>query len=88
LCQCKYAQDLLEKYDMLECKPILTPIEVNIKLCSCEGKGLQESPMYRQLVGSLIYLMLIRLDIVYAISVVSRYMQTLKSLTWKWYDEY
>ena len=46
LCQCKYAQDLHEKYGMLECKPISTPIEANIKLCSCEGKGLQESSMY------------------------------------------
>lgn len=78
LCQQKYAQDLLDKYGMLDCKPISTPMEVNIKLCATEGKDLDDSTMYRQLVGSLIYLTLTRPDITYAVGVVSRYMQTPK----------
>ena len=32
--QQKYAKDLLKKFQMLECKPISTPMEVNAKLCT------------------------------------------------------
>ena len=63
---------------MLECKPILTPMEPNAKMCAHEGKDLEDATMYRQLVGSLIYLTLTRPDISYAVGVMSRYMQNPK----------
>ena len=34
LCQHKYAKDLLQKFGMLNCKPISTLVEVNAKLCA------------------------------------------------------
>ena len=74
LCQQKYAKDLLKKYGMLECKPIATSMEANAKLCSEVGKDLKDATMYRQIVGSLIYLTLTRLDIAFAVGVVSRFM--------------
>ena len=46
LCQHKYAQDLLKKYGMIECKLISTPIEVNAKLYSYGEKDLEEPSMY------------------------------------------
>ncbi|XP_062114249.1 uncharacterized mitochondrial protein AtMg00810-like [Humulus lupulus] len=75
LCQQKYAKELLQMFGMLECKPISTPMEANAKLCAHEGKDLQDGAMYRQLVGSLIYLTLTRPDISYAVGVASRYMK-------------
>ncbi|XP_039142881.1 uncharacterized mitochondrial protein AtMg00810-like [Dioscorea cayenensis subsp. rotundata] len=78
LCQQKYAKDLLETYGMLECKPLSTPMEPNIKLRAGEGKNLEDPRMYRQLVGSLIYLTLTRPDLAYAVGVASRYMQNPK----------
>lgn len=75
LCQQKYAKDLLQKFGMLECKPISTPMEVNAKICAHEGKDFQDVTMYRQLVGNLIYLTLTRPNISYAVRVASRYMQ-------------
>ena len=78
LCQQKYAQDLLEKYGMLDCKPISTPIEVNARLCSAKGQDLENATMYRQLIGSLIHLTLTRPDIAYAVGVMSRFMQNPK----------
>ena len=63
---------------MLECKPISTLVEVNTKLYYVEGKDLKEFTMYRQLVGSLIYLTLTRPNIAYAMSLVSRFMQNPK----------
>lgn len=58
LCQQKYSKDLLKKFGMLKCKPISTPMEPNAKMCAHEGKDLEDATMYRQLVGSLIYLTL------------------------------
>ena len=43
----KYAQDLLEKCGMLDCKPILTPMEINEKLCLGKGKDLEDATMYK-----------------------------------------
>nr|CAN79780.1 hypothetical protein VITISV_041885 [Vitis vinifera] len=78
LCQQKYAKDLLKKFGMLECKSISTPMEPNAKMCEHEGKDLKDATMYRQLVGSLLYLTLTRPDISYAVGVMSRYMQNPK----------
>ena len=58
LCQQKYAKDLLYKFGILNCKPISTPMEVNANLYAHEGKDVEDGTMYRQLVGSLIYLTL------------------------------
>ena len=71
LCQHKYAKDLLQKFGMLKCKPISTLVEVKAKLCAQEGKELEDPTIYRQLVGSLIYLILTRPDISYAVGVAS-----------------
>lgn len=50
-------------------------MEVNAKFCTYEGKDLQDGTMYRQLVESLIYLTLTRPNILYAVSVMSQYIQ-------------
>ena len=52
--QQKYARDILQKFGLEECKPISTPMEPNLKLCINDGKDLEDTTMYRQIVGSLI----------------------------------
>ncbi|KAK3037285.1 hypothetical protein RJ639_029697 [Escallonia herrerae] len=61
---------------IIQCKPILTPTEPNVKLCAVEGMDLKDASMYRKLIGSLVYLALRRPDIAFAVRVVSRFMQT------------
>ena len=78
LSQQKYAKDLLQRYGMIDCKPMSTPMDPNVRLQEDEGKDLEDVTMYRQLVGSLIYLTLTRPDISYPVGVVSRYMSNLK----------
>ena len=56
--QQKYAKDLLQRDAMINCKPMFTPMDPNMRLQEDEGKDLQDVTMYRQLVGSLIYLTL------------------------------
>ncbi|GAA0176324.1 transmembrane signal receptor [Lithospermum erythrorhizon] len=50
-------------------------MEPNLKLCINARKDLEDTTMYRQIVGSLIYLTLSRPDIAFAVGVVSRFMQ-------------
>ncbi|KAE8675325.1 Detected protein of unknown function [Hibiscus syriacus] len=78
LCQQKYAKDLLMRFGMLEYKSTSTTMEPNAKMCAHEGKDLEDATMYRQLVGSLIYLTLTRPDISYAVGMMNRYMQNPK----------
>ncbi|XP_026435189.1 uncharacterized protein LOC113332904 [Papaver somniferum] len=60
---------------MDNCNPILTPIEERLKLTR-EGSGeLVNSTDFKGLVGCLIYLTATRFDIMYAVRLVSRFME-------------
>ncbi|KAL9250203.1 EMBRYO SAC DEVELOPMENT ARREST 30-like protein [Drosera capensis] len=50
--QQKYAKDLLQKYGIVDYKPVSTLVEVHLKLCSTEGKDLEDSIMYKRLIES------------------------------------
>lgn len=59
---------------MSSCKPTTTPLAVNEKLRQIDGAEKADANMFRSLVGSLIYLTNTRPDIVYPVSLVSRFM--------------
>ena len=44
--QQKYAKDLLQRYEMIDCKPMSTPIDPNVRLQEVEGKDLEDVTMY------------------------------------------
>jgi Reverse transcriptase (RNA-dependent DNA polymerase) len=73
LSQRKYVVDLLKEMGMLGCKSVSTPIDQKSKL-SAEAYEPVDKERYQRLVGRLIYLIHTRLDISFAVSVVSRYM--------------
>ena len=50
-------------------------MEQNLKNTSIEGKEFEDAMKYRQLVGSLIYLTTTRLDISFAVGILSNFMQ-------------
>eukprot|EP01018_Ginkgo_biloba_P000011 Gb_36864 [translate_table: standard] len=81
--QSKYAKDILQKYNMSDCKPLATPVDVGIKLSRNEESKSVNTTLYRQLIGSLIYLTSTRPDIAYALSLVSRFMIEPKEEHWK-----
>ncbi|XP_058211421.1 uncharacterized mitochondrial protein AtMg00810-like [Rhododendron vialii] len=74
ICQRKYARTLLEKFKMRECKPVATPLIVNEKLSKEDGSKKVDESLYRSLVESLLYLTITRPDIMYATSMLSRFM--------------
>ena len=61
--QRKYALDILADTSMLDCKPVDTPMDPNVKLVPSQGEALRDPERYRRLVGKLNYLTITRLDI-------------------------
>jgi hypothetical protein len=76
LLQRQYALNKLSEYGMTGCKPISIPLEQNVKLSADEGDLVEDTTMYRRIVGSLIYMTITRPNLSYAVGVVSQFMQT------------
>nr|DAD28457.1 TPA_asm: hypothetical protein HUJ06_029925 [Nelumbo nucifera] len=60
---------------MADCKPVGTPIEPGLKLRKDNGDKEVDNTYFKQIVGSLMYLTSTRPDIMYAVSLISRYME-------------
>jgi hypothetical protein len=65
--QHKYTQELFSLAGLQDGNSVLTPMEVNLKLLKADGDPLSDPLMYRQLVGSLNYLIITRPDISFAV---------------------
>ena len=74
LSQGKYVKGLLEIFRMDQSKPTVVPLQQNIKLQTENGSKEADVTLYRQLVGSLIYMTTTRLDFAYVVNVLSQYM--------------
>jgi hypothetical protein len=69
--QGKYAVKILKGFDMLECKSMNTPMETKLKLLVDTSSELIDAKMYRQIIGSLIYLTNTRPDICFVVNTLS-----------------
>ncbi|XP_028055571.1 uncharacterized protein LOC114259745 [Camellia sinensis] len=63
LTQAKYASDLLACASLINCKIVTTPVDPQTRLTPLDGPLLSNATLYRQLVGSLMYLTVTRPDI-------------------------
>jgi hypothetical protein len=72
----KYTVEILSKFEMFDCKSMATPMASNLKKLSesSSDPNLIDPTMYRQLMGSLMYLVNTRPDICYAASALSQFM--------------
>lgn len=73
--QKKYAENILKKLNLLGCKSVATPLIANEKMRKFDGAKKADAKKYRSLVGSFLYLTATRPDIMFAVSLLSRYMQ-------------
>ena len=73
--QRQYVLDMMSKYGMADCKPILVPYNQNGKVSAHTSVTLEDPTMYRRMVGSLIYATISRLDLSYPVGLVSQFMQ-------------
>uniref|UniRef100_A0A2N9H0E6 CCHC-type domain-containing protein n=1 Tax=Fagus sylvatica TaxID=28930 RepID=A0A2N9H0E6_FAGSY len=74
LSQAKYASDLLSRAGLTDTKVVSTPLEMNARLTPLDGTPLRDATLYRQLVGSLVYLTVTRPDIAHAVHLVSQFL--------------
>ncbi|GKV24576.1 hypothetical protein SLEP1_g34169 [Rubroshorea leprosula] len=74
LSQSKYTHELLERSGMLDCKPVVTPMEPKAKLFSTDGPTYSDSAFYRSIVGALQYLTFTRPDIAFVVGQVCQHM--------------
>jgi hypothetical protein len=72
--QGKYVADILSKFQMEDCRPMLTPMVTNWKNLSASDSQLVNATVYRQLIGSLMYLVNTRPDICFVVNILSQHM--------------
>ncbi|XP_028081553.1 uncharacterized protein LOC114282959 [Camellia sinensis] len=72
--QKKYTENILMKFGMSGCKPMATPLVVNENLQRKMERKEVDGSLYRSLVGNLLYLIATRLNIMYAASLLSSFM--------------
>jgi hypothetical protein len=72
--QGKYATNILSRFQMEDCRPMSTPMITNWKKLSASDSQLVDAIVYRQLIGSLMYLVNTRPDICFAVNTLSQYM--------------
>jgi hypothetical protein len=83
LSQSKYACDLLRRFHMEDCKPTPSPFQSGVKLVATCTSLEVDATLYRQLVGSLLYLTHTHPNISFVVGFVSWYMQTPHEIHWK-----
>jgi hypothetical protein len=71
LSQGKYIVEILKKFKMTNCKPMVTPMVMNLKTLNktSSDSGEIDPHIYKQLIGSLMYLVNTIPDICYVVSV-------------------
>ena len=70
-----YAKEILKKFKMENANPISTPCITGLKLNKNGERKLVYSTMFQILVGNLMYLTATRPNIMYALSLISKFME-------------
>nr|XP_027186647.1 uncharacterized protein LOC113784610 [Cicer arietinum] len=70
-----YANEVLKKFKMFDCNLVNTLMESRLKLSKFEDGQKEDTSFFKSLVGSIRYLTCTRPDILYAVGVVSRFME-------------
>eukprot|EP00253_Pinus_taeda_P023514 PITA_23514 len=84
LSQGKYVVKILERFGMVDCRPVTTPMKLDFKKLSGSAAGpvLRNSTEYRQLVGALMFLVNSCPDICFVINTLSQHMVEPHHIHW------
>ena len=78
ICQHTYATDILQRFRIDKCNPTETPIALGTKLTKNSDEPAVNNTLYKQLVGSLMYLTATRPGLMYVVSLISIFMESPK----------
>eukprot|EP00253_Pinus_taeda_P029907 PITA_29907 len=73
--QARYVNEVLGRFNMQECKATITPTVMGLKLNKEDSNKDFDPSLYKSIIGSLMYLTATRPDIMFAISLISRFME-------------
>ena len=78
LSQTKYLKPILKRYGMEDSKPVCTPMVTGCSLSSNDESTTVHQPTYRSMIGSLLYLIGTRPNIMHAVGIVGRFQENPK----------
>ena len=71
--QGKYMVEILKRFGMMDCKTMTTSMTTNLKLLNDDSQEIVDATLYKQIIGSLMYLTNTRPDICFAVNTLSIY---------------
>jgi hypothetical protein len=80
--QGKYAVEILKRFRMMECKSMTTPMTTNLNTLGASDSDLLDPMMYRQLIGSLMYLVNTGSNICFTVNTLSQLMVEPRQVHW------
>lgn len=72
--QRRYINEVLKRFNMLNCNNTVVPITANVMLSNLEEERKVDATLYKQIVGTLRFMCNNRPDISFAVGLVSRFM--------------
>jgi hypothetical protein len=80
--QQQYAEDILKRAGMLNCKSAATPVDTKAKVSATAGTPLKDQTFYRSIAGALQYLTLTRPELAYAVQQACLHMHNPHDVHW------
>jgi hypothetical protein len=80
--QQQYAEDILDRAGMLNCKPACTPVDTKAKVSAAAGVPMPDKTFYRSIAGALQYLTLTRPELAYAVQQACLHMHDPHDVHW------
>ena len=62
-----YIKEMLNRFGMEDCKPVITPMQTSCKLSKDDGPKSTDQRQYRSMIGSLLYVTTSRPDVMQAV---------------------
>jgi transposase InsO family protein len=69
--QTKYIREMLKRFGMEDCKPVITPMQTSCKLSKDDDSKSTDQRQYRSMIGSLLYVTTSRPDVMQAVGQVA-----------------
>ena len=73
ICQAKYIKEMLKKFKMEDCKPILTPMVTGCKLSIDDSSKDVDQRLYISMISNILYVTASRPDVMQAVGQVARF---------------
>jgi hypothetical protein len=71
--QTKYIRQMLKRFRMEDCKPVITPMQTNYKLSKDDDSKSTDQRKYRSMIGNLLYVTASRPDVMQAVGQVAQF---------------